>query len=465
MNRIIPLRVQRIPKAIRSRSAPPGWRRLTIGLGIGSQSLRAVGVSGGSVRWATELLRQDGESLAESLASLLARCPAQKRRRVGWMRPKVVVAIGPSLVQVKKLSGLPLLRDPAALSAVVREGASRFFLKNGVPLLTTGVTLIEPGTGWAAAFEAPVVEQVQRACTDAGFALRMIVPAAVAIGQVAQSNELTWTDGNVQAKFTYRNRELVASRQRRVTGYGGDSAEAAAALLSHPALEALGDNAMHYADAYGATRIDRGERMILFADGASRVGAASRTRMRIAATTFCMSVLAALVAPPILAVRSATLARERLALIAPEARKAKGIERELDQVTSTLQRVSEFAAERGSLTVLLERITAALPKHAAIVSLEVDSARGTIVALAPRASQVTDALERVGGIASPQVVGPITPMTTRAGVVERVTVRFWLVPPARTGNSDSVGNPAPVLDGTPRAETDAGATSSSGDLR
>jgi hypothetical protein len=46
------------------------------------------------------------------------------------MRPRAVAAIGPSLVQVKKLSGLPLLQDSAALSAVIREGAGRFFLKN-----------------------------------------------------------------------------------------------------------------------------------------------------------------------------------------------------------------------------------------------------------------------------------------------------------------------------------------------
>jgi hypothetical protein len=167
---------------------------------------------------------------------------------------------------------------------------------------------------------------------------------------------------------------------------------------------------------------------------------------------FCVSVLAALAVPPLFAVRSAARARQRLVLIAPEARKARGIERELNQISSTLQRVSEFAAERGPVTLLLARVNAALPEHAAIIALEIDSAGGTMVALAPRASQVTDALERVSGVANPQVVGPITPATTRAGVAERVTVRFRLVEQGRRE------------DDATRAAVNSAAVSSSGSL-
>ncbi len=465
MRRAILLGALRMPKVIRACTAPLGWRRLTIGFGIGSESLRVVGVSGGSVRWTSELQRQDGVSLAASLGKLLSQSPLQKQRRRRWMRPRAVVAIGPSLVQVKKLSGLPPLRDSAALSAVIREGAGRFFLKNGIPLLTTDVTLIDPGTGWAAAFEAPAVEQVQRACIDAGLALRAIVPAAVALGQVATSGELTWTDGYVQAQLAYRDRKLVASRQLHVPKRDDESADPKAPPFSDPALEMRGDDAMRYADAYGATRIARGDPMVLSIGNASRISAVSRTRIRIAASMFGVSVLAALAMPPLLATRSTARARTRLALIAPEARKARGIASDLDKVSNTLRQVSEFASEGSSVTVLLERITASLPEHAAIVSLEVDSSRGTMVALAPRASQITDALERVSGVGSPQVVGPIIPTTTRAGVVERVTVRFWLVPQARTESADSVGNPASVSMKASPPEVDAASTSRSGASR
>lgn len=451
-------------KAIRSRSAPLGWRRLTIGLGIGSQSLRAVGVSGSTVRWKTELQREDGDSLEEALSTLFARCPLQQQPRVPWMRPQVVAAVGPSLVQVKRLSGLPLLQDPVALSAVIREGAGRFFLKNGVPLRTSDVSVTEPGTAWAAAFEAPVVEQLQRVCADAGLTLRAIVPAAITLGQVAPDGELTWTDGCVQAELTYREHELASIRQLRASG-DSERLEAVQPLSPHAALESLGDNAMHYADAYGAARVEFGARLVLSASSASRVGASSRTRLRIAATALCVSVVAALLLPPLLAVRSAASARARLTLIAPEVRKARRIERELGQVSSTLERVSEFAAERRSVTALLERITAALPDHAAIVTLELDSARGTMVALAPRASQVTDALERVSGVASPQVVGPITPVTTRVGVVERVTVRFWLEEHAQRGNAAGVGNPAQAPEGTAPPAANGAVTPSPGGLR
>jgi hypothetical protein len=356
------------------------------------------------------------------------------------MRPRVAIAVGPSFVQVKKLSGLPLLKDSAALSAVVREGAGRFFLKNGIPLVTTDVNLIEPGTGWAAAFDAPVVEQVQRACTDAGFTMQSIMPAAIAIGQVVGNGELKWLDGQMQAELSYHDRELTAIRQLRVApdSEWAKQPEEDDLPLPGPTSGSLEGDTMRYADAYGATRVERGARMTLPIGNASRVDASSRIRLRIAAAVLFTSMIAALVVPPLLAIRSATRARTELALIAPEARKARDIERELNQVSDALQRVSEFAAESRSITFLLERLAAALPDHAAVVTLELDSARGTMVVLAPHTSQVTDALERMNVVTGVQVVGPITPTTTRAGVVERATIRFVLVRAANGVNTNTI---------------------------
>jgi hypothetical protein len=325
------------------------------------------------------------------------------------------------------------LQDPAALSSVVREGIGRFFLKNGVPLLTTEVSLIEPGTGWAAAFDALAVEEARRTCLDAGFIVRDIVPAAIALGQAAGNGELTWTDGSVQAQLAYRDRDLVAIRQLRVLHEDPTSGEEPP--YSRVPLELLRECPMRYADAYGAALLCRGARPMLSIRERSGAGSGRRTRLLIAATVLCISVIAALLAPPLLATRSAARARSRLAMISPQARQAHEVERELDQISKTLARVADIEAERPSFTLLLARITDALPAQTAIVAFEADSSKVTIVVLAPRSSQVTEALEKVSGVASPHIVGPITPATTRVGQMERMIVQFWLLPPYRNGDA------------------------------
>ncbi|MGH7620914.1 MAG: hypothetical protein ACREMU_01110, partial [Gemmatimonadaceae bacterium] len=107
---------------------------LLIGLSVGSDHLRAVGVRAGEVRWTLEAERSADGDLAAEIVSLLRHATLPR-----WTRPVVAAAIGPAASQTKRLTGLPALADVAALRAVVRESASRFFLRNGVPLVVSGL--------------------------------------------------------------------------------------------------------------------------------------------------------------------------------------------------------------------------------------------------------------------------------------------------------------------------------------
>jgi len=101
----------------------------------------------------------------------------------------------------------------------------------------------------------------------------------------------------------------------------------------------------------------------------------------------------------------------------------------LTHVTATLQVVAAFDAGRPSVTLLLTYLTRALPEHAALVAFELDSAgTGTLVAIAPDAQQIVDAVERVPGLASPRIVGPVTPETANGQALERVSLRFQVLP-------------------------------------
>ncbi len=101
--------------------------------GVAHGAVRTVLVRGGAIVWSTEVLRADGSAgaLAVALASVPRRAPRLSRR--------VTAAVGPSASQLRCLSELPPLTGPRAVAQVVREGAGRFFLGNGVcPALRPG---------------------------------------------------------------------------------------------------------------------------------------------------------------------------------------------------------------------------------------------------------------------------------------------------------------------------------------
>jgi hypothetical protein len=445
----------------------------TVGIGVSATSVRAVGVSGDAIRWAIELERREHEPLADTITALIerspiastgsgtrgpaqARHPSERRplssgRRglpiAGWLRPRVVVAIGPSAVQLKRLTGLPPLDDVAALEAMVREGAGRFFLKNGVPLITTAVRLVEPGTAWAAAFDATVVDEIERACRAAGLRLQAIAPAAAALAHAvrptASGERLVWTDGGVRTELTFSERRVESLRRLPSTSaheHSADSStggnESVTLDVGQPppieALEKLGDRALTFADAYGATRLaqylTRDEPLVLQAGsaalGSSRHPEPTTTRLAVAVLAFLLAAASAIAGPSLVAAHSASDARGTLHSMEKDIARAEGEDADLSRISRALFEVASFESSRRSATTLLANLTRALPKEAALVALDVDTAGGTLVALGARASQVTTALEKVKEIASPEIVGPVTRETAGSREVERVTVRF-----------------------------------------
>lgn len=386
-----------------------------IGVGIGAESVRAVGVAKGAVRWAVAADVVAGD-LEGALRELFRRVP----RRL-WARPAVVAAVGPSWAQVKLLHGLPAGLAERVVGGIVSENASRFFLRNGVPLATSRPWAAEGGT-WAAAFERPVLDAVEAACRTARLRLAGVVPAVAVLGQALANERVTWTDGDVTAEAEFRNGRLASARRLRVL-WGPSPA-----LQPVPGLAGLGPDGPRFADAYGAGVVALGEAP-LYAPGRAPQAPLAPRRRAVALSALAVATATTLLSPALAARRSEADARARLAALAPQARGALAAEGELRRFTAALGDVAGFGDQARPASRLLAAITRVLPDSAAMVSFRMDSSGGHAVVLARRAQAALASLERVAEIAGPEIVGPVTRESAGGRDLERATIRFRFGPP------------------------------------
>jgi general secretion pathway protein L len=147
-----------------------------------------------------------------------------------------------------------------------------------------------------------------------------------------------------------------------------------------------------------------------------------------------LALIAALLAPAVAATMIDRKARAELASIARQRAEASRVHENLRQVTAALAQVSGLTEGRRSMLELLAQLTAVLPEGSAITTLRVDSARGTLVVLTPRATEVVSQLDTVSLLVTPEIVGPVTRETNGGRELERVTLRFLLA--ANGSNAD-----------------------------
>lgn len=402
------------------------YARVTIGLGVGRAAVRAVAVRAGRVLWAVERARSDDESLARTLDALLAGAP-----RTRWPRPRVVAAVGPAYVQMKKLIGLPEQLDSTRLGAVVRESAARFFLKNGVPLATI-VLPVRDGPPWGAAIEQPVLDDITGVCRQRRLVLSAVVPTVAVMGASLRSAgpvALTWCEGDLRLEIVRSGGELVALRRLTASPAARVHDEPIApTALAHQ----LGADAARFADALAAAETTREA-----VPGWSRGGPgddrrASAWRVVLAAAALVLAILSALIAPVLVAHAAERRARARLASVAERRGELAVLEGELARLTTAFGEVQRFDAERLAITVFVAALTRVLPEESAIVALRVSRAGGTVVVLTPRAAVMLNRLEQVRGIVGAKIIGPVTREAVGGKALERLTIRFRLTAAGRS---------------------------------
>lgn len=398
--------------------------RLTIGLGIGRDAVRAVALRRGRIAWAVERARGD-EPLVRTIGLLLADAPLPR-----WPRARVIAAVGPSHAQTKRLSGIPPWENVSQLDDMIRESTARFFLKNGVPLLTIWKAAGE-GAPWGAALEAPVLDAIEEACRTRGVTLKAIVPTVAALGAAADltngAGQVSWSDGDLILDIAFRDGELAAVRRTAQFVLTSEQRE------SFAATSELGQDGSRFADALGAARTRRDAVLAWRGRRSSQSGPLPRWRITLAAMAAVLAGAAMLAVPGVLARVAERAAVQRLTAIAPARRDVAFAERELVKLTSALGEVAAFDASRYPMPLFLADVTRAMPDQSAIVSLRLTRDAGNLVALSPRAAALLVKLEAIPGIAGAEIVGPVTREVLADKTLERVTIRFRVIPDERRG--------------------------------
>ncbi|MBA2684454.1 MAG: hypothetical protein H0U66_08210 [Gemmatimonadaceae bacterium] len=388
---------------------------MTVGLAVASNAVRAVAVRDGAVKWALQTEVVPGGDLRSAIAELLRSAPLPR-----WPKPRVVAVIGPSGAQTKRLTGLPPLQDDAALARVVRGSAGRFFLRNGIPITTSGVSPDGDGA-WGAAFESPTVEAIEDCCRLRGLRVRFVAPALLALPLATPERSILWTDGDVVTESTYHANGRLASVMRVMGATREDTNPVVV-----PALAMLGEGAWLFADAFGATQLDDSEPV------SWRVGRDQHSEKlllrggKIAGVAAVLALIAAILVPSLGDLYTARRVSRELSAISTRASVAIRARGELDHMSRALGDISRFAARRRSPLDLLAALTRALPAEAALASIHVDSVAGTMVIVAPRIAGALAALDSSKAVDKLAIVGPVTKEIANGKEVERASLRFVL---------------------------------------
>lgn len=396
-----------------------------IGLAVSSDAVRMVAVRDEHILWAGESPIEEGVLLEHAVAKLLGEMKVPR-----WPRPRVLAAIGPAQAQLKRLTGLPPVTDARVAARLVRESPGRFFLKNGIPLATTGVRLADKGEVWGGALDEPVVRAIADVCRREHFSLRGVVPTVLVLGRAFEDARIVWRDGDTAAEVTLHGGELSQIRRLPM-----GSEHDAAPPVPRTALGTLGDDAWRFADAYAAamTRDDEPVATRLLAVGGYESPRAPRWRIGIAAGALVIAMLAAGLAPGVSALRAARLAESALRELGPARLAATRSESDLRRVSAALDEVAGFETQLRSPTAFLADLAGALPPTAQLVAVRLDSAGGNLIALAPRAGDALSRIERMDTVDEPEIVGPVTREHVGQVEKERVTIRFRWRRAAREG--------------------------------
>src|ERR1041385_3681534 len=389
--------------------------RSRIGLALARDAVRAVALPRHQIVWAAEAPLEPGATLASVIESLLAAAPVRR-----FPRPIVSAAVGPHASQVRLVTGLPDGQDAQTLAAIIRENASLFFLKNGVPLITTDVRPADAGVALAAAIDEPYVAAVRDACAGR-WRLSCIAPTPIALVRAFEDRSFSWMDGTVVVEVTRSDDAIESVRTRRWCA----TEPVASPPHPVPALASFGESALRYADAYGAAVMETPPALGLdaLATGAWTPSEARR-RLLLPGLVIALGI-ASFALSPLAAARAAGGARARLAAVRDDQKQTVlSTLNQLDRVSAILEDTRQFAESRSPITLLLGELARVLPERSVLASLELGDEQGQLVALSSNAAAVLAAVQRLPGARSVELVGAVQREAVAGSEAQRVTVRW-----------------------------------------
>jgi hypothetical protein len=390
--------------------------RTRVGVALSRHAIRAVAIRRNRIVWAAEVPLEPGAALPSALASLLATAPLPR-----FPTPVLSAVVGPHASQVRPLMGLPESSDATTASAVVRENVSSFFLKDGVPLVTTGVQSIGHNQLLAAAIDQPYVDAVRQACHARGWRLGFIAPTAVCLVPAFTDPSFAWVDGGCVVEIAYIDGTLESIRTRRVSA--AESTPSSPQLT--PRLATLGENASRFVDAFGVAATDTLPALALDASAAG-FWTWREIRRRLLPPGILLAIgVIALVISPLSAIWAGHRAQGRLARV-PEDQVQTVVSTldVLDRTSALLEEVHAFASARPNITTLLDDLTRNLPQGSVVLSLDLTDTQWQVVVLSQSSAAVLGALGRLPKARSVELVGSVERQTFAGHEMQRITARW-----------------------------------------
>jgi hypothetical protein len=380
---------------------------LTFGVELTNDAARAVVLDHGRITWSGEARIATETPTAEVLHALATEALGRRAPRA-----ELAVAVGPTLAQVRRLHGLPHVRDPRTLTAIVQQSAGRYFRQNGTPMVTTPLGARDPEGAWAGAIEEPGVDAVAELGRTLRFASTVIVPVAGILGNAAPNCGFVWRDGDVALELRYEGERLDACRCLPARLAAGD--HGAGAVLVQ-ALARLGEDGIRYAGAYAAAAAASSSQLAL--RPARALAEPTRSRLAVAGIACAAGLTFSLLAPSIAAARAEWSATARIASLSRTAAAAERTERSLAASARLLAQLAEFQRSATSKTLFLAALTCAIDDETTLVSLQLEPSGGTLSAITPNPASLLGKLESIPVIASPAIVGSVTPDAPAPAVV------------------------------------------------
>ncbi len=335
---------------------------MRVGIAIEAARVSAVALRRGRIVWAAEAAYDGAEDLERALAALAAERPRGAT--------VAAVGLGSDVARVKTITGLPRVRHEL-LATHVRLNSRRYFLQNGVPLVTDACSInmgSAPGALLAGA-PVPIIDAITRGLGSAGMSCQTIFPLG-ALGPLS-------------------------------LGSDGFAAARATAIARSSPLTLLPDTV-------------RAERSAALGRSVKRWAWIAIASWVFAATTWF-----------IVQGSRERAATQELARLKPGLEAALSIRADLDGATDALALLARVAGTRSHRARFLASLARALPDSAFLVSVRLEpGGRGSIAGYASNASQVLARLERAGLLRRPLLDGPVTREVVAGRERERFAIRF-----------------------------------------
>lgn len=334
----------------------------TLGIAIDAQSISVALTRRGKCVWAARSSYETLEELERTLGTLASERPRQAT--------SAAVMLLEGAARLKEVDGLPPMRR-ADLASHVRLHSRRYFLQNGIPLVTDALPARATRGGAArpavlAAAPAPLIDAILAGLEAANLPCRDIHPVA--------------------------SGDAVALAERAARGAG--------------------------------------ETLSLLPERSRRIHAAARRHsIRRSATLAAAAWLLVLVSW-----LGTTADRERRARQELEQRRAlmlraASVRADLDRTTEALVMLDLAQRTRSRTAAVLADVSRALPDSAFVASVRIDQSGITLSGYAPRIAPVAARLRRVEGWHALTTEGPVTREFIGGAERDRFTLRLaWSAP-------------------------------------